>query len=410
MSDLSLLQITPALSADLCLKCNICTVACPVAPLTDLFPGPKYVGPQANRFRAVGQPSPDRGSVDYCNGCGVCSVVCPHGVQVAEINAQARASYHAVNGLPLRNRLLGRPELIGKLGTLVAPLSNYLVSFRPLRWLVEAMVGIDRRAPLPRFAGQQFRRWHAGRSRARSGGRKVLYFHGCNVNYYEPHIGYAAIAVLERNGCEVTLGQQSCCGLAAQSNGDLDTARELARGNLARLASYVKEGYAIVGTSTSCTLAMKHYYGAVMGLSGASVNALAEQTYDIFEFLWDLYLQGELDTNFQRIESQIAYHPPCQLNSHGMGHPATRLLALISGLEIVESGEACCGVGGTYGLKRGKYDIAQRVGQPVFDALRAVPGEVALCDSETCRWWLGQQTRQRMLHPIELLAQAYGLL
>ena len=77
-------------TAELCVKCNICTSACPVVPETDLFPGPKYVGPQAQRFRDPGEPSPDV-SLDYCSGCGVCTVVCPHGVKVMEINTAAKA-------------------------------------------------------------------------------------------------------------------------------------------------------------------------------------------------------------------------------------------------------------------------------------------------------------------------------
>ena len=48
------------LTADLCVKCNICTAACPVAAVTELFPGPKVVGPQAQRFRAPGAPVVDQ--------------------------------------------------------------------------------------------------------------------------------------------------------------------------------------------------------------------------------------------------------------------------------------------------------------------------------------------------------------
>ncbi|MCB0135062.1 MAG: 4Fe-4S binding protein, partial [Caldilineaceae bacterium] len=48
------------LSLDECIKCNICTSYCPVSAVTDLFPGPKYVGPQAQRFRDPDQAtSPD---------------------------------------------------------------------------------------------------------------------------------------------------------------------------------------------------------------------------------------------------------------------------------------------------------------------------------------------------------------
>ena len=117
-------------TADLCVKCNICTSACPVVPVTDLFPGPKYVGPQAQRFRDPGLPSPDH-SLDYCSGCGVCTMVCPHGVKVMEINTAAKAELRArqMHEHPLdphlwRNWLLGRNELLGKLGRPVAPIAN----------------------------------------------------------------------------------------------------------------------------------------------------------------------------------------------------------------------------------------------------------------------------------------------
>ena len=74
---------------DHCVKCNICTTACPVSNVTTLFPGPKYVGPQAERFRS-GEASADH-SLDYCSGCGICTQVCPQGVKIAEINNKARA-------------------------------------------------------------------------------------------------------------------------------------------------------------------------------------------------------------------------------------------------------------------------------------------------------------------------------
>ncbi|NJP06682.1 MAG: 4Fe-4S dicluster domain-containing protein, partial [Chloroflexaceae bacterium] len=100
-------------SLDQCIKCNICTAACPVSAVTDRFPGPKYVGPQAQRFRQTRQPSPDA-SVDYCSGCRVCNEVCPTGVHIAEINARARARMVEEHGLSLRNRMLGHADVLGR--------------------------------------------------------------------------------------------------------------------------------------------------------------------------------------------------------------------------------------------------------------------------------------------------------
>jgi glycerol-3-phosphate dehydrogenase subunit C len=62
--DLGEIHSLVELSLDQCIKCNICTTACPVSAVTDRFPGPKYEAPQAGRFRSNGQSSPDK-SVDY---------------------------------------------------------------------------------------------------------------------------------------------------------------------------------------------------------------------------------------------------------------------------------------------------------------------------------------------------------
>ncbi len=115
-------------TADLCVKCNICTSFCPVANVTKLFPGPKFVGPQAQRFRNPHEISVDH-SLDYCSGCGVCTMVCPHGVKVMEMNAKGRYKlYQEKKTIPLRNRLLGRSELLGKLTSPVAPIANLFLN------------------------------------------------------------------------------------------------------------------------------------------------------------------------------------------------------------------------------------------------------------------------------------------
>src|SRR4030042_134243 len=138
-------QTTPELSLDQCIKCNICTTECPVSAVTDLFPGPKYEGPQAARFRKPGQPSPDK-SVDYCSGCRVCNMVCPTGVKIAELNARARAAYVQQGSVPLhlrlRNNLVARPEMLGKIAQPISSLANFALNLKPARWFAEFTLGI----------------------------------------------------------------------------------------------------------------------------------------------------------------------------------------------------------------------------------------------------------------------------
>jgi glycerol-3-phosphate dehydrogenase subunit C len=407
MTNYPLPLLSTQLTSDLCIKCNICTSACPVAAVTDLFPGPKAVGPQAQRFRHPNLPSPDK-SLDYCSGCGVCSLVCPHGVQIAEMNAIARSKIVERDGLPLRNFLLGRSELLGKLGSPFAPLSNIPLKLPFLRVLVEWILGIDRRAKFPEFTRHTLRGWFKKSEAAKrtTGTRKVAFFHGCASNYYEPRVAKAAIEVLERNQIKVVLPDQNCCGLPMQSNGDFKSARNYANGNIRKLAQWVRDGYDIVGTSTSCTLTLKHEYHAVLGIDTPDLELISQNTYDIFEYLTMLDDEGLLNTRFVKRSEKVVYHPPCQQRTHGIGRPATEFMQRF-GFTVVESKSDCCGVAGTYGLKKEKFDIAAAVGQPLFQQIADENPNRVVCDSETCRWWIESQTGKRSVHPIEIMAEAY---
>ena len=395
------------LSLDHCVKCNICNTFCPVSNVTPLFPGPKYVGPQAERFRA-GDLTPDH-SLDYCSGCGICTQVCPQGVKIAEINNQARAKMVA-GKISLRNQLLARPALLGQLGLPLAPLANLTLRLRPVRWLMEKVLGIHHQAPMPKFSGWTFQGWARRHPAPAQAKRTVVYFHGCSANYYEPQVGQAAVAVLEHNGCRVIIPPQGCCGLPLQSNGDYENARRYARDLVGRLLPYVEQGFDIVATSTSCGLMLKREYREILDLDTPDFRRVSERTYDICEYLRDLNDQGELDTQFRPLDLSVPYHAPCQQKAHGMGRPALDLMSLIPGLRVVEMDADCCGTAGTYGYKREKYDIAMAVGDKLFRDIRATSPELSVCDSETCRWQITHGTSLPSIHPVELLARAYGLL
>ncbi|MGW8251333.1 MAG: anaerobic glycerol-3-phosphate dehydrogenase subunit C, partial [Anaerolineales bacterium] len=290
------------LSLDQCIKCNICTTACPVSAVTDLFPGPKYEGPQAGRFRSPHQDTPDQ-SVDYCSGCRVCNMVCPTGVKIAEMNARARAAMVEQNQVPLRlrlrNNLIARTELIGKLGQPVAPLSNALLANHLVRQLVESVLAIHRRAPLPSFSNQRFTSWFRNRDHKVSSDKKVVYFHGCSTEYYEPRVGRAAVHVLEANGFEVIVPPQNCCGLPLLSNGEFSAARSYHESNVSKLVQYVRQGIPIVGTSTSCTLTLKEEAPELLDMHDEDTRIVAQSTYDLNEFIMDLFDEGSLKTELR---------------------------------------------------------------------------------------------------------------
>lgn len=399
------------LTLDQCIKCNICTTACPVSAVTDLFPGPKYEGPQAGRFRMPGQPSPDM-SVDYCSGCRVCNMVCPTGVKIAEMNARARAGLVQQGKVPplrrLRNNMVARAELLGKVAQPVAPLANLALNLAPARWFAEVVFGIARKAPFPPFSRQRFITWFNNRPKPEGTWRQVVYFHGCSTQYYEPRVGRAAVRVLEANGFEVIVPRQNCCGLPLLSNGEFKAARRYHESNVHSLGHYARLGIPIVGASTSCTLTLKEEAPELLDMYDADTQLVAQMTFDFNEFLIGLLAEGSLNTDFKPLPYKLGYHIPCQYRAHRLGYPGLEALDLIPELQVVESQAACCGIAGTYGYKVEKYDVAMQVGQPLFDFVRKVGGPVVICDSETCRWQITHGTGTPAVHPVELLAAAYG--
>jgi len=395
-------------SLDHCVKCTICETFCPVSNVTPLFPGPKYVGPQAERFRVWDETSADQ-SLDYCSGCGVCTQVCPQGVHIAEINTQARAKMRERTGFTLRDRLLARPDVIGRLSTPVAPLVNVTLHHGATRALGEKLVGLHREAALPSYPGRTFQRW-ARKHTSPPAARRVAYFHGCGANWSEPDVAQKTVELLEWAGCQVDVPKgQLCCGLPAQSNGMFDLARKYTRRMARTLAPAARE-VDIVGTSTSCTLMLKREAREILGLENdADLRTVSDRMYDICEYLQIMSDAGELRADFNPLPITVTYHAPCQQQGHGVGKPALDLLALVPELRVVENDAVCCGVAGTYGLKGEKYKIAMDVGARLFGQIADAGPDLAVCDSETCRWHIEKATGVQTVHPIEILHRAAGL-
>jgi glycerol-3-phosphate dehydrogenase subunit C len=279
---------------------------------------------------------------------------------------------------------------------------------------MEKVVGIHRKRPLPRYQFLTFERWFKrhrsvapplGEGRVGAGKRTVAYFYGCWVNYNERRLGEMVIHVLERNGVEVILPRQQCCGIPAVVNSNIDLARKYGTENVNRWGQ-LPANVDIIASSTSCGLMLKHDYSHLLDIPGA--ERVGPRTYDICEYLWMMYENGELDVNFEPVETRLLYHAPCHLKSHGIGYPATRLLHLIPGVQLEEVDEGCCGISGTFGVKVEKYDLSMKIGSRLFASVKAAGSDSVLADCETCRMQVEHGSGAHSAHPIEILAKAYG--
>ena len=158
--------------------------------------------------------------MDLCLECKGCKAECPSNVDMAKMKYEFLHHYHTVNGLPLRNRLFGHIAKLSAWGSRLAPLSNWIAGSWPNRLLMERVCGIDRRRPLPAFAGETFTSWFDRRKpRADAPRGCVVFFHDTFVTYNTPEVGRAAVELLEAAGYAVELVNKVCCGRPLISKG-----------------------------------------------------------------------------------------------------------------------------------------------------------------------------------------------
>jgi glycerol-3-phosphate dehydrogenase subunit C len=159
----------------------------------------------------------------------------------------------------------------------------------------------------------------------------------------------------------------------------------------------------------SCGLMLKREARQILGVDDPDLALVAERVFDICELLRDLLDAGELRTDTRPVRLRVPYHQPCQGRGHGFGKPALDLLRLIPARELIETERECCGVAGTYGLKREKHPVAMAVGASLFADIAEAGADCTACDSETCRWHIAAATGVPAVHPLELLHRAAGL-
>jgi Fe-S oxidoreductase len=376
-----------------------------------------------------------RAALDLCLECKACKAECPTNVDIARLKAEFLHQYHREHGLPWRNRVFGNVERLGRWGCRLALVSNWLARSRPVRWLNEKLLGIDRRRLPPAFArrgdrdalAQFFFDWDEEREEGPS--CPVAFFPDTFVRYYEPRVGLAACRVLQRLGCDTYSNLEEldcwdsipappleehfpglrCCGRPFISNGMLDQAIRCATANLQWLHPLAAGGEPIVACEPSCLLTIKDDYPALLRgelRQKAETVAAACRTFE--EFADDLLGQGRV--RFRPGPKRILVQAHCHQRALVGTGPLLRLLRRIPGAEVIDLDAGCCGMAGSFGYEKEHYEVSRLVGeQRLFPALRQAAAEdVIVAPGFSCRLQIKHFTGRDAVHPAQLLHALLG--
>ena len=346
--------------------------------------------------------------MDLCLECKACKSECPSNVDMAKLKYEFLAHYHEAHGYPLRSHLFGKIDRISRLASAFTPFSNWFANTALNRWLMDRFIGIDKRRQLPQFSRQTFSSWFAKRQHKHVGDKgQVLFFNDTFVEYNEPHIGMAAVLILENAGYEVLLAKQrGCCGRPLISKGFLKLAKARVRENIASLTPYAEQGIPIVGIEPSCMLTFKDDY---LDLYDApQVGMVADHVFMLEDFLLKEHQSGNLKMNFTGKEKQILVHGHCHQKAL-VGMAATlQILNMPPGYSATEINSGCCGMAGSFGYEKEHYEVSRQVGQErLFDVVDQAGPEVEIAAVGTsCRHQIADFTERKARHWTEIIVEA----
>jgi glycerol-3-phosphate dehydrogenase subunit C len=234
---------------------------------------------------------------------------------------------------------------------------------------------------------------------------KVVYYTGCWANYYGPEIGQAFVEVMRQNGFEVLVPEQKCCGMPMMANANLKGAEKNFQFIMKSLYAASSPGYDVITTCPSCNMMLRKEGRKFFDSEEAKY--VSEHIFDADEYVLRLYRERRLNTNFGEVPLKVFYHNPCHLKVQGLTKEPLDLLKLIPGIEVVGTNYNCCGLSGSYGMKKQNYKRSVEIAQKVWEEAKKSGAEAVVTECGGCGLRIQEGTGLKILHPMVLLNQSY---
>jgi FAD/FMN-containing dehydrogenase/Fe-S oxidoreductase len=416
-----------------CNGCGGCRKDAPTMCPTFLATGEEYMSTRgrANAIRAAlelrFQDDPLRAeeldaALSNCLSCKACTVECPSNVNLALLKAELTHARHRRDGLPLRERLLSNVDLLGRLGCMMPAVANASLASPMIRKLMQKALGLTDRRPLPHYTKQRFDRWFQKRASLsvrrdsvepqRNGSTEsrptdrgeVILWDDTFVRYHEPHIGIAAVKVLEALGFRVSLVTgRKCCGRPAFSQGNLEAAAAMGTHNLHLLHRLNPEAPVLFLEPSCYSMFVEDY----RELKLVDAESIARRCFLFEQFVDDLLEREPNALQFNHKPSQVAIHAHCHAKSLVKIGFMARVAGRLPGRTATLLDTGCCGMAGAFGALEAKYDLSLKVAEPLLQQVAAQPaGAVIVASGTSCRHQLEHLTPVHPKHMAELLADA----
>ncbi len=413
-----------------CVHCGLCLNYCPTYRVLgnelDSPRGRIYQIRALSEGRITADNPKFREHIYRCLDCRACETACPSGVDYGRLVEAARAEIEAattgekVTRDVVLKRVFTSPTALDAFGT-----ATRLYQKSGVQRIVRG-TGVLNKLPgplkklgemesmLPEIPGPLLPTRLPETVAPRSGAAtyRVALISGCVAQQFFAGTNESTIAVLARNGCEVVTPRgQKCCGALHVHAGERETARQLARHNIATFERTGADFYVI--NAAGCGSTLKEY-GELLEddpIWAERAHAFTQKVRDVNELVATLDFAHDLG----RIEKRVTYQDACHL-AHGqrIREAPRQIIRAIPGVELVEMAEPdfCCGSAGIYNLTH--PDMAARLLELKMANVEATRAEMVVAPNPGCIIQIAAGVRQRglpmeVIHPIDLLERSYRL-
>ncbi|MGN6702233.1 MAG: FAD-binding and (Fe-S)-binding domain-containing protein, partial [Burkholderiaceae bacterium] len=347
-----------------------------------------------------------REALDLCLSCKGCKGECPVSVDMATYKAEFMSHYYEGRMRPLHAYAFGMIDRWARLASHMPGVANFLTQKAPFAGVAKKLVGVAPQRRIPPFARRTFVDWFRARAMApaeKSDGRKVILWPDTFSNHYHPEIAQAAVEVLEHAGCAVTIPRvHLCCGRPLYEFGMIERARGYLQKIMDALAADIAAGTPIIGLEPACVSAFREELPNLFPYD-EQAKRLREQV-----FLLSEYLDAKVDGfPFPTLERRALVHGHCHHKSV-LKMDAEESVMKKLGLQVEMPDDGCCGMAGSFGFDKKKYDVSMACGERVLlPAVRgADPDTLVITDGFSCREQILQTTQAQPLHLAEVLRMA----
>ncbi|WP_179344932.1 FAD-binding and (Fe-S)-binding domain-containing protein [Winogradskyella ursingii] len=350
---------------------------------------------------------------DLCLSCKACASECPSSVDVASLKTEFQYQYQKANGFKFKDRFFANATKYNKIASRMPWLTNGLFNGKFSSKLLRLSLGIHPKRSFPKVTKSyssfsNFSDWIEDEKDVKKIIKTVHLFVDEFTNYLESEIAIDTKVLLESLNYKVIDVSHLESGRGFLSKGFLEQSKSIANTNVSYFKEFQNDTFNLVGIEPSAILTFKDEYLRLAD-DKDSANQIAKQTFLIEEFIQQEIELGNISSEqFTTDSKSIKFHGHCHQKALANQKSSFDMLNLPKNYKVTIIPSGCCGMAGSFGYEKDKYEISMQIGeQTLFPAVRKASGDTLIAANGTsCRHQIKDGTGIKAKHPVTILREA----